>query len=96
MPTEIIEWIDTLDVWGLAVMCGFGFYKLMLLLQSVGHSLSLVEHRLTQVDAKLEQHIISDSEQHNRLEAKMDRHQEYSYEQDRRINEISRQDTSAR
>lgn len=69
---DVVNIIDRLDVWGLAALCGWGFYKLIMLIKTVTHSLDLVEQRLTLVDEKLENHMEYDYKTHERFDHKID------------------------
>jgi len=71
-PTEVLEWIDTMDVWTLAVFCGWGFWKILILIQKVSASLGLVEQKLGQLDDKITTHMDEDRAEHRRLYDKIE------------------------
>lgn len=78
-PNDLIEWIDTMDVWTLAVFCGWGFWKILQLIQKVSASLGLVEQKLSHIEEKMDKHMVADAEEHRRLYDKIEDVRDRSY-----------------
>lgn len=45
-----IKWVDTLDVWGLALMTGYCFYKVLILIQTIQRQNAVQEVQLTHLE----------------------------------------------
>ena len=78
-PTDILDLFDRLDVPGLAILTGYGFWKMLQLMNKVSNNLTLVEQKLTHIDETLEKHMDEDKAEHRRLQDKIELVKDRSY-----------------
>jgi len=85
-PTDILDLFDRLDVPGLAILTGFGFWKVLQLMNKISNNLSLVEQKLSHIDENMDGHIVLNHEEHQRMDRSIEKLKDRSYENAASVN----------